>query len=53
MGDVTGKAMFTHVALHQAAIVVSDILGEDHPPARYDAVPRVTFTDPEVGRRHN
>ena len=49
MGDVTGKAMFTHVALHQSAIVAADILGEDHPPARYDAVPRVTFTDPEVG----
>jgi pyruvate/2-oxoglutarate dehydrogenase complex dihydrolipoamide dehydrogenase (E3) component len=49
MGDVTGVAMFTHVALHQSAIVVADILGEDHPPARYDAVPRVTFTDPEVG----
>ncbi len=49
MGDVTGKGMFTHVALHQAAIIAADILGEDHPPARYDAVPRVTFTDPEVG----
>lgn len=49
MGDVTGKAMFTHVALHQSAIVAAGILGLDHPPARYDAVPRVTFTDPEVG----
>jgi pyruvate/2-oxoglutarate dehydrogenase complex dihydrolipoamide dehydrogenase (E3) component len=49
MGDVTGKAMFTHVALYQSAIVAADILGEDHPSARYEAVPRVTFTDPEVG----
>jgi pyruvate/2-oxoglutarate dehydrogenase complex dihydrolipoamide dehydrogenase (E3) component len=49
MGDVTGKAMFTHVALYQSAIVAADLLGMDHPPARYDAVPRVTFTDPEVG----
>ena len=49
MGDVTGKAMFTHVAVHQSAIVFADILGQDHPPARYDAVPRATFTDPEVG----
>jgi pyruvate/2-oxoglutarate dehydrogenase complex dihydrolipoamide dehydrogenase (E3) component len=49
MGDVTGKAMFTHVAVHQSAIVAAEILGEDHPPARYDAVPRATFTDPEVG----
>jgi pyruvate/2-oxoglutarate dehydrogenase complex dihydrolipoamide dehydrogenase (E3) component len=49
MGDITGKAMFTHVALYQSAIVAADILGDDHPPARYEAVPRVTFTDPEVG----
>jgi pyruvate/2-oxoglutarate dehydrogenase complex dihydrolipoamide dehydrogenase (E3) component len=49
MGDVTGVAMFTHVALYQSAVVAADILGEDHPPARYHAVPRGTFTDPEVG----
>ncbi|MFO7663430.1 MAG: NAD(P)/FAD-dependent oxidoreductase [Chloroflexota bacterium] len=49
MGDVTGKAMFTHVALYQSAIIAADFLGREHPPARYDAVPRVTFTDPEVG----
>jgi len=49
MGDVTGKGMFTHVALHQSAIVAADILGIAHPPARYHAVPRATFTDPEVG----
>jgi pyruvate/2-oxoglutarate dehydrogenase complex dihydrolipoamide dehydrogenase (E3) component len=49
MGDVTGKAMFTHVALYQSAIIATDILGRHHPPARYDAVPRVTFTDPEIG----
>ena len=49
MGDVTGKALFTHVALYQSAIVAAGILGEPHPPARYEAVPRVTFTDPEVG----
>jgi pyruvate/2-oxoglutarate dehydrogenase complex dihydrolipoamide dehydrogenase (E3) component len=49
MGDVTGKAMFTHVALYQSAIIAAEILGEEHPPARYHAVPRATFTDPEVG----
>ena len=48
MGDVTGKAMFTHVAVYQAAVVVSDILGQSHHPADYRSVPRVTFTDPEV-----
>jgi pyruvate/2-oxoglutarate dehydrogenase complex dihydrolipoamide dehydrogenase (E3) component len=49
MGDVTGKAMFTHVALYQSGIIAADILGEDHFPAWYDAVPRATYTDPEVG----
>jgi len=49
MGDATGKAMFTHVALYQSAVIAADILGEEHPPARYDAVPRAVFTDPEVG----
>jgi len=49
MGDVTGKAMFTHVALRQAATVAADILGRPVTPVGYEAVPRVTFTDPEVG----
>jgi len=49
IGDVTGRGNFTHVALYQASIVAAELLGEDAPPARYDAVPRVTFTDPEVG----
>ena len=48
MGDVTAKAMFTHVALAQAAVVVASLLERDHPPVRYDALPRVTFTDPEI-----
>jgi len=49
MGDATGKGMFTHVALYQSGLIAADILGEDRPAARYDAVPRAVFTDPEVG----
>src|SRR6266567_4551255 len=49
IGDVTGKGAFTHVAMYQAAIAVADILGQDGPAAEYRAVPRVTFTDPEIG----
>jgi pyruvate/2-oxoglutarate dehydrogenase complex dihydrolipoamide dehydrogenase (E3) component len=49
IGDVTGRGAFTHVSLYQAEIVVADILGRDHHPAEYHAVPRVTFTDPEIG----
>jgi pyruvate/2-oxoglutarate dehydrogenase complex dihydrolipoamide dehydrogenase (E3) component len=49
MGDMTGKAMFTHVADHQTGIIAADILKTDHAPARHDAVPRAVFTDTEVG----
>jgi pyruvate/2-oxoglutarate dehydrogenase complex dihydrolipoamide dehydrogenase (E3) component len=49
LGDVTGKGAFTHVSMNQADVVVRDVLGQGGPPASYDAVPRVTFTDPEVG----
>ncbi len=49
IGDITGKGAFTHMSMYQAAIAVRDILGQDGPEAAYHAVPRVTFTDPEVG----
>jgi pyruvate/2-oxoglutarate dehydrogenase complex dihydrolipoamide dehydrogenase (E3) component len=49
VGDVTGKGQFTHMAVYQGRIAAADILGRDHTPADYRAVPRVTFTDPEVG----
>jgi pyruvate/2-oxoglutarate dehydrogenase complex dihydrolipoamide dehydrogenase (E3) component len=49
IGDVTGHGGFTHVSMYQAGIAVRDVLGEPGPPADYRAVPRVTFTDPEVG----
>jgi pyruvate/2-oxoglutarate dehydrogenase complex dihydrolipoamide dehydrogenase (E3) component len=48
VGDVTGKGAFTHVAVYQGRIAAADVLGHDHRPADYSAVPRVTFTDPEV-----
>ena len=46
-GDITGIAGFTHLAYYHGQIVARRIRGED---ARADhlAVPRVTFTDPEV-----
>ena len=49
VGDVTGHGAFTHIAMYQAGIAVRDILGHDGPPADYHALPRVTFTDPEIG----
>jgi pyruvate/2-oxoglutarate dehydrogenase complex dihydrolipoamide dehydrogenase (E3) component len=46
-GDVTGIGGFTHLAYYHGQIVARRLRGED---ARADhvAVPRVTFTDPEV-----
>ena len=49
LGDITGKGAFTHMSMYQAGIVLADILGEPGFEAQYHAVPRVTFTDPEVG----
>ncbi|MGB9280117.1 MAG: NAD(P)/FAD-dependent oxidoreductase [Pseudonocardiaceae bacterium] len=49
IGDVTGKGAFTHVSMYQARIAAADILGQGGETADYRAVPRVTFTDPEVG----
>lgn len=48
VGDITGKGAFTHVSMYQAGIVVRDILHQAGPAADYSALPRVTFTDPEV-----
>jgi pyruvate/2-oxoglutarate dehydrogenase complex dihydrolipoamide dehydrogenase (E3) component len=49
VGDLTGRGAFTHVGMYQADVAARDILGRHGPPADYRAVPRVTFTDPEVG----
>jgi pyruvate/2-oxoglutarate dehydrogenase complex dihydrolipoamide dehydrogenase (E3) component len=49
IGDVTGHGAFTHMSMYQAAIAVDDVLGREVHPAEYHAVPRVTFTDPEIG----
>ena len=49
VGDITGRGAFTHMSMYQADIVVSQILRQPVTPADYRAVPRVTFTDPEVG----
>jgi len=49
IGDITGKGAFTHMSMHEADVAVRAILDRDGPWADYRAVPRVTFTDPEVG----
>jgi pyruvate/2-oxoglutarate dehydrogenase complex dihydrolipoamide dehydrogenase (E3) component len=46
-GDVTGLGGFTHVAYYHGQVIARRLRGED---ARADhiAIPRVTYTDPEV-----
>ncbi|MBV9047401.1 MAG: NAD(P)/FAD-dependent oxidoreductase [Solirubrobacterales bacterium] len=47
IGDVTGIWQLTHVGEYQGEVVASNILGEPR-EAHYDAVPRVTYTDPQA-----
>jgi pyruvate/2-oxoglutarate dehydrogenase complex dihydrolipoamide dehydrogenase (E3) component len=47
IGDVNGIWQLTHVGKYQARIVAANILG-DRREANYEAVPRVTFTDPQA-----
>ncbi len=47
IGDVTGVMPFTHVAMYQARVVADNILGIAR-TARYNGIPRVVFSDPEV-----
>jgi pyruvate/2-oxoglutarate dehydrogenase complex dihydrolipoamide dehydrogenase (E3) component len=47
IGDVTGILLLTHVGEYQGEVVASNILGEDR-EAHYEAVPRVTYTDPQA-----
>ncbi|MGC5311837.1 dihydrolipoyl dehydrogenase family protein [Micromonospora zamorensis] len=51
VGDLNGRALFTHMAKYQAAIAAGDILGRDMVVQHVaDGVgsPRVIFTDPQV-----
>ena len=49
-GDVTGELPFTHVAGQHGRLVVANALFHARQRFRPDAVPWVTFTDPEVAR---
>jgi pyruvate/2-oxoglutarate dehydrogenase complex dihydrolipoamide dehydrogenase (E3) component len=48
IGDVNGAWPLTHVGKYEGEVVASNIFGEDR-PVNYDAVPRVTYTDPQAG----
>src|SRR5215831_16400576 len=47
LGDVTGVALFTHVANYQGRVVADNMLGRPR-AASYHGIPRVVFADPEI-----
>ena len=47
IGDVTGIWPLTHVGEYEGDVVAANIDGENR-PANYEAVPRVTYTDPQA-----
>jgi dihydrolipoamide dehydrogenase len=47
IGDVTGIWPLTHVGEYEGDVVAANISGESR-PANYEAVPRVTYTDPQA-----
>jgi dihydrolipoamide dehydrogenase len=47
IGDVNGIWPLTHVGEYEGDVVAANIAGEEH-PANYEAVPRVTYTDPQA-----
>ncbi len=49
IGDVNGRALFTHVGKYQAWVVAENLLGREAAAfAESLGSPRVTFTDPQV-----
>jgi len=49
VGDVNGRALFTHMGKYQAWVAAENILGRPtEASAETAALPRVTFTDPQV-----
>jgi pyruvate/2-oxoglutarate dehydrogenase complex dihydrolipoamide dehydrogenase (E3) component len=47
IGDVTGIWQLTHVGEYEGDVVAANIAGDPR-PANYEAVPRVTYTDPQA-----
>ena len=47
-GDVTGAMQFTHAAEQMAKVALRNSVLPGRTKIRYDNVPRVTYTDPEV-----
>lgn len=49
-GDVVGSYQFTHVAEYQAGIVIANVVFRLPKKLDYQAIPWVTYSDPELAR---
>ena len=47
-GDVNGKSMLAHTAYREGEVAINNILGKKD-RMRYNAIPSVIYTNPEVG----
>lgn len=46
-GDITGFSLLAHTAIREGEVAVNHIVGEDD-RMRYDAIPGVVYTNPEI-----
>jgi pyruvate/2-oxoglutarate dehydrogenase complex dihydrolipoamide dehydrogenase (E3) component len=49
-GDAAGKLQFTHVAGYHAGIIIQNVLFRLPASAKHDAIPWVTYCDPELAQ---
>ena len=48
IGDVTGKMLLAHVAMHQGVVAVEQVAGQEVKPLEYTAMPRAVYCHPQV-----
>ena len=47
-GDITGFSLLAHTAIREGEVAINHIVGGEDDPMRYDAIPSVVYTHPEI-----
>ena len=47
-GDITGFSLLAHTAIREGEVAINHIVGGEDDPMRYEAVPGVVYTHPEI-----
>jgi len=47
-GDITGFSLLAHTAIREGEVAINHIVGTEDDPMRYDAIPGVVYTHPEI-----